>query len=116
MNWGWYERYNGWFEFGAFTVYPNGETWNFNGGGNEMVINVYPYDGYDIPGGELQNGDVNKDGIVNITDVTALIDYLLSNDASAIDLEAANVNGDNTVSITDVSALIDILLSNSPAK
>ena len=50
MNWGWYERYNGWFEFGAFTVYPNGEEWNFNGSGNEIIINVYPYDGYVIPG------------------------------------------------------------------
>ena len=50
MNWGWYEKCNGWFEFGAFTVAPQGETWNFNGSGNEMVINLYPYDGYVITG------------------------------------------------------------------
>ena len=50
MNWGWYEKCNGWFEFGAFTVAPQGETWNFNGSGNEMVINLYPYEGYIIPG------------------------------------------------------------------
>lgn len=58
-------------------------------------------------------GDVNKDGNVSIADVTALIDYLLGGDASAIDLAAANVNSDDTVSIADVTALIDLLLSGN---
>ena len=58
-------------------------------------------------------GDVNMDGNVSIADVTALIDYLLGGDASAIDLTAANVNGDDTVSIADVTALIDLLLSGN---
>ena len=115
MNWGWYERYNGWFEFGAFTVYPNGETWNFNGSGNEMVVNVYPYDGYVIPGDEPTSirGDVNKDGAVNIADVTRLIDYLLSQDPTGIDLDAANCNQDEGVNIADVTKLIDYLLSQT---
>lgn len=58
-------------------------------------------------------GDVNKDGSVTISDVTALIDYLLGGDASSIDLSAANVNGDQGVTISDVTALIDMLLSGS---
>ena len=56
-------------------------------------------------------GDVNRDGIVSIGDVTALIDYLLGGDESAIDVEAADVNHDTNVSIGDVTALIDVLLS-----
>ena len=56
-------------------------------------------------------GDVNNDGLVNITDVTALINYLLSGDASVINLPAADVNGDGPVNITDVTALINKLLS-----
>ncbi len=60
-----------------------------------------------------QLGDVNKDGNVNISDVTALINYLLSHDDSGIDLDAANVNGDETVSIADVTALINNLLSHN---
>ena len=55
-------------------------------------------------------GDVNGDGHVSIGDVSALIDYLLSNDASAINMLNADVNTDGNVSIGDVSALIDILL------
>ena len=58
-----------------------------------------------------QKGDVNMDGQVNIADVTALIDYLLSGDATNINVEAANVNEDDAVNIADVTALIDMLLS-----
>ena len=115
MNWGFYERFDGWFEFGAFTIYPNGETWNFNGSGNEMIINLFPYEGYVIPSDEPTSirGDVNKDKEVNIADVTKLIDYLLSQDPTGIDLEAANCNQDDEVNIADVTKLIDYLLSQS---
>lgn len=58
-------------------------------------------------------GDVNGDGNVNISDVTALIDYLLSGDASSINTDAANLNGDETVNISDVTALIDLILSGN---
>ena len=110
MNWGWYERYNGWFEFGAFTVYPNGETWNFNGSANEMVINVYPYDGYVIPGDEpVVPADVNGDGILNVTDVTLLVDILLGA-ATIEDGMTPDVNGDGDLNITDLTSLIDMLL------
>ena len=58
-------------------------------------------------------GDVNKDGDVNISDVTALIDYLLSGNDSAIDQAAADCDMDGDVSIGDVTALIDYLLSGA---
>ena len=61
-------------------------------------------------------GDVNKDGFVKIDDVTALIDYLLSGNASNVDLDAADCNKDGNVKIDDVTSLIDYLLSgNWPA-
>ena len=58
-------------------------------------------------------GDVNDDGNVNIADVTALIDYLLSGDASAINQAGADCNQDGSINISDVTALIDHLLSGS---
>lgn len=58
-------------------------------------------------------GDVNKDTVVNIADVTALIDYLLSNDDTNINLQAADCNLDTNVNIADVTALIDFLLSGT---
>ena len=56
-------------------------------------------------------GDVDGDGNVSIADVTTLIDYLLSGDASAVNLAAADADLDGGVSIADVTALIDYLLS-----
>ena len=64
-------------------------------------------------GTDFQIGDVNKDNVVNIADVTALIDYLLGADATNINVDAADVNGDSVVNIADVTALIDMLLSTS---
>lgn len=57
-------------------------------------------------------GDVNDDGVVNIADVTTLIDHLLGNMPQPFDEQAADVNGDSVINIADVTALIDILLGN----
>ena len=58
-------------------------------------------------------GDVDDDGNVGISDVSALIDYLLSGDAEGFNLAAADCDHDNSVSISDLSALIDYLLKGS---
>ena len=56
-------------------------------------------------------GDVNADGAVNIADVTAMIDFLLS---EAIAPGTADCNQDGEVNIADVTVLIDFLLSTPP--
>ena len=60
-----------------------------------------------------KRGDVDADGNVNISDVTALIDYLLSGNASGIVLANADCDQDGNVNISDVTTLIDYLLSGS---
>ena len=56
-------------------------------------------------------GDVNRDGYVNISDVTRIIDYLLSDNPEGISVDNADTNRDEHVNISDVTALIDYLLS-----
>ena len=56
-------------------------------------------------------GDVNKDGNVSIDDVTTLINYLLTNDSTGVDLTAANCDLDSNITIADVTTLINYLLS-----
>ena len=56
-------------------------------------------------------GDVDNNGTVSITDVTELIDYLLSGDSAAINTAAADVDRDGNINIADVTSLIDKLLS-----
>ena len=58
-------------------------------------------------------GDMDSDGMVTIADVTALIDYLLSGDASIGDVTNADCDDDGQVNISDVTALIDYLLSGT---
>ncbi len=59
-------------------------------------------------GTDYQTGDVNCDGMLNIQDVTDLINYLLSE--GEINPASADVNGDTRISIDDVTALINLLL------
>ena len=54
-------------------------------------------------------GDVDNSGDVTISDVTTLINLLLSNAAEGN--EAADCNGDGAVNINDVTTLINYLLS-----
>ena len=58
-------------------------------------------------------GDVNNDGKINITDVTDLIDYLLTGNASGINVSAADCDQNSKVNISDVTTLIDYLNSGS---
>ena len=61
-------------------------------------------------------GDVNKDGDVTISDVTALIDALLSgnlDEAEDFSPDNADANLDDSISIGDVTTIIDYLLSHN---
>ena len=61
-----------------------------------------------VPAG--MKGDVTDDGLITIEDVTVLIDYLLTGDASTINADNSDVDGDGTITISDVTDLIDLLL------
>ncbi len=55
-------------------------------------------------------GDVNDDGDINISDVTALIDYVLSS-PTVINQKNADCDADGEITISDVTALVDYVLS-----
>lgn len=66
--------------------------------------------------GQYTLGDVDRDGLVNIGDVTVLIDHLLSGDMEESDSfspEAADCTQDGQVTIGDVTLLIDMLLTGN---
>ena len=121
MNWGFYGKFNGWFEINALSFHPYGDStvWDFSqgsNGGNEMIIGMYPYEGYVIPGDPEPSyirGDVDDNGEVKIGDVTALISYLLSGDATGINLQAADCDENGEIKIGDVTTLISYLLSGA---
>ena len=79
--------------------YYNGWYWYF-----EQVIEDL------IPEPEPLPGDVNGDREVNIADVNAVINIILSGND---DTTAADVNGDGEINIADVNAIINIILTGS---
>ena len=73
--------------------------------------NWYPYFGQIVEDLEpdVVPGDVNSDLEVNIADINAAIDIILSGGSNAL----ADVNGDGEVNIADINAIIDIILSGN---
>ncbi len=61
---------------------------------------------------DVLRGDVDNSGDVKIGDVTALINYLLSGDATSVNLANADCDNSGDVKIGDVTALINYLLSS----
>ncbi|MBR4388877.1 MAG: endonuclease [Prevotella sp.] len=59
-------------------------------------------------------GDVNNDGSINVTDVTALVNIILGKDNTApyiYNHVSADVNNDKKVDITDVTELVNMVLA-----
>lgn len=53
-------------------------------------------------------GDINKDGVVDVTDVTTLINAVL--DGAGVSLEVGDLDGSGSIDVSDVTALINIVL------
>lgn len=64
----------------------------------------------------INMGDVNMDGVVNVTDATVLIGYLVNGNADPFDELAADMNGDGFINVTDATRLISQLLDNTAKK
>lgn len=56
-------------------------------------------------------GDANGDGLVNVTDITAIINHILGNTPSGFVFDAADCNTDGEINVTDITAVINIILS-----
>ena len=107
----WFDEYDGlpldltWVDYHAFQI---------AGGDYKMTVNLTTMKiiiEKQAPAYVL--GDVNKDGLVNISDVTALIDHLLASDfeeAEDFSFLGADVDASGGINIADVTGLIDLLL------
>ena len=55
-------------------------------------------------------GDVNLDGVADVSDVTALINYVLGGGGSPFNKTEADFNGDGVIDVTDATAIINLVL------
>ena len=56
-------------------------------------------------------GDINKDGIVSVSDVTQQVNIILDIPTNDIDLDAADMNNDGDINVSDVTILVDKILN-----
>jgi hypothetical protein len=61
---------------------------------------------------ESLRGDVNNDHEVNVSDAIALINAIVNDDTTGINIANANVNGDDDVNISDAIMLINYVLNS----
>ena len=80
----------------------------------DNAVQIMPIAVTEAQQSQYQAGDVNKDGKLTISDVTALIAALMSNNFTETDTfspAAADVDGDTFIKINDVTALISKLMN-----
>ena len=56
-------------------------------------------------------GDVNGDGLVNVTDIVATVNYIMEKPSSNFNEKAADLNGDGKVNVTDIVMMVSIIMS-----
>lgn len=57
-------------------------------------------------------GDVNNDGRVSVTDVVAIIGFILGNENSNFSSVAADLNGDGSITVVDAVNVINLILND----
>ena len=58
-------------------------------------------------------GDVNGDGLVNVTDIVATVNYIMEKPVEGFNKDAADLNGDGEVNVTDIVMMVSIIMDAS---
>jgi surface protein len=58
-------------------------------------------------------GDVNGDGLVNVTDIVVTVNYIMEKPSPDFNKEAADLNGDGVVNVTDIVMMVKIIMEAS---
>ena len=66
-------------------------------------------------GAKTQQGDVNGDGEVNVTDIQSIANHILGKATGTFDVTVADMNGDGEVNVTDIQSVANLILGINPA-
>jgi len=104
------------FNYCTSLVGGQGTTWNSSNPTDKTYAHIdggTSNPGYFTAKNAGLRGDVNNDQNVDINDVTALINYVLSGNAAGVNMTNANCDLQGNVDINDVTALINFVLKGA---
>ena len=61
----------------------------------------------------LKPGDVNGDGLVNVTDIVATVNYIMEKPSDNFNKDAADLNGDGQINVTDIVKMVSIIMNGN---
>lgn len=76
---------------------------NYYGSYKDFYFNIIP--------AKYLKGDVNGDGLVNVTDIVETVNYIMEKPSNKFNKEAADVNGDSEVNVTDIVMMVSIIMN-----
>ena len=80
------------------------------------AIRMKPSDSsFTITASELQKGDANGDGEIDVTDIVSIVNCIMGNPSSLFSMEAADLNGDGEVDIFDIMLTVRLVMNDSNA-
>jgi hypothetical protein len=90
-----------------------------NSGGQPSAIGFSESDNYWVEAGfvhasDIDRGDVNVDGIINVGDVVYLVGYLYRGGPEPCPVESGDVNCDGIVNVGDIVFLVSYLYRGGP--
>lgn len=60
----------------------------------------------------ITKGDANLDGVVNVTDIVATVNYIMENPTGTFDKVAADINGDGFINVTDIVGMVNVIMTS----
>lgn len=93
INWGWTGKCNGYYAWTALTPTQADDYTCYR----NLIIGIQP---------DYYLGDINGDGIINITDAMVLLDRINNGDTSII----GDVNSDGTITVDDMMLIVSTIL------
>jgi hypothetical protein len=77
------------------------------------MMRIYLDCGENCDGGggtECTAGDINADGVINVLDIVATVNFVMGATPDEDQACAADYNGDGTINVLDIVAIVNIVL------
>ena len=57
-------------------------------------------------------GDANGDGLVNVTDIVATVNFIMEKPSEGFNKAAADLTGDGEINVTDIVKMVNIIMTS----